>query len=98
MGSHHRDLSLPDLLAQVDNLQQELKDLGREVGREENHVTHLEVNTISLLCQCVAIMLILSGVDQEGPGEGGQATSGCQQHLQGATGVGGQGEVPRWGH
>ena len=48
MSSHHRDLSLPDLLAQVDNLQQELKDLGREVGREENHVAHLEVKIIFL--------------------------------------------------
>ena len=48
MSSHHRDLSLPDLLAQVDNLQQELKDLGREVGREENHVAHLEVKNIFL--------------------------------------------------
>ena len=43
MSSHHRDLSLPELLAKVDNLQQELKDLGREVGREENHVAQLEV-------------------------------------------------------
>ena len=43
MSPHHPDLSLPDLLAQVDRLQQELKDLDREVGREENHVAHLEM-------------------------------------------------------
>ena len=35
MSSHHSDLLLPDLLAQVDSLQQQLKDLGREVEAEE---------------------------------------------------------------
>ena len=42
MSSHHGDLSLPDLLAQVDSLQQQLKDLGRQVEAEENHVACLE--------------------------------------------------------
>ena len=42
MSSQHQDLSLPDLLAQVDSLQQQLKDLGREVEAEENHVACLE--------------------------------------------------------
>ena len=38
----HPDLSLPDLLALVDSLQQQLKDLSREVEAEENHVAQLE--------------------------------------------------------
>ena len=42
MSSRHSDLSLPDLLAQVDSLQQQIKDLGREVEGEEKHVVHLE--------------------------------------------------------